>query len=235
MTYSLISAIAGIRFALELCLAVCFNISPIPLRLGFKGSPPASVQAGLLISPHTQTWAVTPCMTHVAPKNVHFNSTLAKRDGSISCGHGENLEEDVRSLWYTKGPWMALREIPVWLTLPAFIVISQSEWEYMLNPHTFTLPFTLTLSDFIGECSRCEWYIDPYLYTSTESCPIQAVHVNSTTGALKGFSSCLRAPPSQERQVKDFMFPFQVLPTSLGFLKLKFSETFRSSSPSLTV
>lgn len=49
-----------------------------PLRVGFKDSAPASVRAGLLISPHTQTWAAASSMTHVAPEDVHFNSALAR-------------------------------------------------------------------------------------------------------------------------------------------------------------
>lgn len=54
---------------------LCFNFSP----LSFKGWSPASVRAGLLTGPLAQTWAATLCMTHVAPKNVHFNSALARR------------------------------------------------------------------------------------------------------------------------------------------------------------
>lgn len=110
VTNSLISAFTGIRFALAVCLAwSVLQYFPTPLRLGFKGSPPASVQAGLLISPHTQTWAATSCMTHVAPKNVLFNSALTRRDGSISCGHSENFVGGCKMsvaykglLW---GPW----------------------------------------------------------------------------------------------------------------------------------
>lgn len=94
-----VCVVTGIRFALVLCLAwSVLQYFPTPLRLGFKASPAASVQAGLLISPHTQTWAATLCMTHVAPKNVHFNSALARRDGNISSDQGENVEEDV-CLW----------------------------------------------------------------------------------------------------------------------------------------
>lgn len=50
-----------------------FRYSLAALKFVFKGSPPALVQAGLLISPHTSAWAASPCMTHVAIKNVHFD------------------------------------------------------------------------------------------------------------------------------------------------------------------
>lgn len=51
-----VCAVAGIRFELVVCLAwSVLQYFPTPLRLGFKGSPAASVQAGLLISPHTHT------------------------------------------------------------------------------------------------------------------------------------------------------------------------------------
>ena len=110
VTNSLISAFTGIRFALTVCLAwSVLQYFPTLLRLGFKGSPPASVRAGLLISPHTQTWAATSCMTHVAPKNVLLNSALVRREGSISCGHSENFgggcETFVAHKGLLKGPW----------------------------------------------------------------------------------------------------------------------------------
>lgn len=47
-------------------LSLHFNIPAAPLRLGFRGSAPVSVLAGLVLSPHTQTWAATSCATHVA-------------------------------------------------------------------------------------------------------------------------------------------------------------------------
>lgn len=43
-----------------------FNIPAAPLRLGFRSSSPVSVLAGLVLSPHAQTWAATSCATHVA-------------------------------------------------------------------------------------------------------------------------------------------------------------------------
>lgn len=87
-----------LHFALAVCLASSvLQYFPAPLRLGFKSSPPASVQAGLLISPHTQTWAAMSCMTHVAVLTLHWLEEMAGR------GLGENLGEDIRYLWHTKG------------------------------------------------------------------------------------------------------------------------------------
>lgn len=145
-----------------MCLAQSvLQYFPTLLRLCFKGSPPASVQAGLLISPHTKTWAATSCMTHVAPKNVHFNSAPARRDGSISCGHRENLLEDVQHLWHTKGSSEALGKTSRWRILTAFIV-GQSEWQYHLYPHKCPVPFTPDLGLVYWWMFLLGTHIDPH-------------------------------------------------------------------------
>lgn len=69
-TWTLVGFMSVLGVHLARSVLRCFLAA---LRFVSKGSPPALVQAGLLIIPHTSAWVASPCMTHVAIKNVHFN------------------------------------------------------------------------------------------------------------------------------------------------------------------
>lgn len=177
-----------LHFALAVCLASSvLQYFPTPLRLGFKSSPPASVQAGLLISPHTQTWAAMSCMTHVAVLTLHWLEEMAGR------GLGENLGEDIRYLWHTKGSWVALGEISRWRTLCAFTV-NQSEW-WSKSPPTTSWPWSILLVNVLTGSPIFihihwefnvflasyyshwgNWYIKMYLYLWVDYVPLKALY-----------------------------------------------------------